>query len=112
MGRPTLSTLAPIPPIRIAEPPAEPPAPVRSEPAERSAAVPDAPANPNPRLRLDPALGLVVMELRDLQGHIETVPTERELAAYRAGLQRPGPAAPGHPVEGPPTPGGTGKAGR
>jgi len=97
-----MSTLAPIPPIRIAESPAGPSSPVRSEPAERSAAVPDAPANPNPRLRLDPALGLVVMEFRDLRGRTETVPTERELAAYRAGLQRSGRLAPDHPKEEPP----------
>jgi hypothetical protein len=39
---------------------------------------------PNPSLRLDPALGLVVLEFRDAHGRRETLPTERELAAYRS----------------------------
>ncbi len=49
---------------------------------------------PNPSLRLDPALGIVVMEFRDSTGWIAaTLPTERELAAYRAAASRPDPAA-------------------
>jgi hypothetical protein len=52
-----------------------------------------APAWPNPSLRLDPALGIVVMEFRDSTGGIAaTLPTERELAAYRAAASRPDPA--------------------
>ncbi len=44
-----------------------------------------APALPNPALRLDPELGLVVLEFRDSQGQVErTLPTARALAAYRA----------------------------
>jgi hypothetical protein len=39
---------------------------------------------PNPALRLDPGLGLVVLQFRDDQGEVvATLPTERELAAYR-----------------------------
>lgn len=40
---------------------------------------------PNPRLRLDSSLGMVVIEFLDSQGEIRTsLPTEREMAAYRA----------------------------
>ena len=62
---------------------------------------------PNPSLRLEPALGLVVIEFRNDTGAIETsYPSQRQLAAYRAnelaGIPRPGPrgtAAPdGHEI--------------
>lgn len=44
-----------------------------------------APPQPNPRLRLDPALGVVVMEFRSGPGvPARSIPSERELAAYRA----------------------------
>jgi hypothetical protein len=46
---------------------------------------------PNPSLRLDPALGLVVLEFRDQAGRTATLPTERELAAYRTARGRPDP---------------------
>ena len=50
-------------------------------PATRMAAVPE----PSPRMRLDPALGLVVLEFRDHQGQVvQTLPSERQLAAYRS----------------------------
>jgi len=49
---------------------------------------------PNPSLRLDPALGLVVMEFRDHAGRTATLPTERELAAYRTAGGRPEPTPP------------------
>jgi hypothetical protein len=54
-----------------------------------ASSVPSAPATPNPALRLDPGLGLVVLQFRDTQGEVvATLPTERELAAYRyAGKQ-------------------------
>lgn len=40
---------------------------------------------PNPRLRLDSGLGVVVIEFLDSQGEVRTsLPTEREMAAYRA----------------------------
>jgi hypothetical protein len=39
---------------------------------------------PNPALRMDPELGLVVLEFRDSRGEVaESVPTSRELEAYR-----------------------------
>jgi hypothetical protein len=38
----------------------------------------------NPTLRLDPALGLVVLEFRDNSGAITTsIPSQRQLAAYQ-----------------------------
>ena len=40
----------------------------------------------NPRLRIDPALNLVVLEFRDRGGEISrTIPTAREIEAYRSG---------------------------
>lgn len=40
---------------------------------------------PNPTLRLDPGLALVVIEFRDGDGKVrETIPTEAQLEAYRA----------------------------
>jgi len=39
---------------------------------------------PNPQLRLDPALGLVVIEFRDNSGSVTTsIPSQRQLEAYR-----------------------------
>jgi len=44
-----------------------------------------APPAPNPRLRLDPALGMVVLEFRSGPGvPARSIPSTRELAAYRA----------------------------
>lgn len=65
--------------------------------AAGEAAPPTVPATPNPSLRLDPALGLVVLEFRDQSGRTATLPTERELAAYRSaqGRPEPVPAPPG-----------------
>jgi hypothetical protein len=40
---------------------------------------------PNPTLRLDAALGIVVIEFRTASGQISgSIPTERQLEAYRA----------------------------
>ncbi|HEY4252814.1 MAG TPA: hypothetical protein VGM87_16505 [Roseomonas sp.] len=40
---------------------------------------------PNPRLRLDSGLGMVVIEFLDAAGEVEnSLPTKREIAAYRA----------------------------
>ena len=72
-------------------------------PASRAAAVPAkttteiAPPMPNPRLRLDPQLGMVVMEFRSGPGVPErSIPSAHELAAYRSaaltGAPRPGKA--------------------
>lgn len=44
-----------------------------------------APATPNPRLRLDGSLGMVVLEFRDTGGQVaNTIPSPRAIAAYRA----------------------------
>ena len=49
------------------------------------AAVPPAPPLANPRLRLDPALGMVVLEFRGTAGMPErSIPNAQQLAAYRA----------------------------
>ena len=54
------------------------------DPARPPVAQPAQPL-PNPSLRLDPALGLVVIEFRDDRGAVaQTYPSERQLAAYRA----------------------------
>lgn len=58
--------------------------------AETPASAPSSPAQPpaqpfvNPALRLDPALGLVVIEFRDRAGAItSSIPSERQIQAYR-----------------------------
>ncbi|MCX8135331.1 MAG: hypothetical protein N3D18_15380 [Roseococcus sp.] len=76
----------PISPIRalpvIAARPAAPAA-VEASPAEV------APPPPNPTLRIEPALGMVVLEVRDAAGEVvRSVPSERELEAYRAAALR------------------------
>ena len=87
--------LTPLPPPRAAEPPSEaapPPQPAAWAPPGAGSAA--APGLPNPSLRLDPALGLVVLEFRDQAGRTATLPTERELAAYRTARGRPEPTPP------------------
>ncbi len=55
--------------------------------AAAEAAAP-ASAAPNPRLRMDPELGLVVLEFRSLGGEAAaTLPTSRELEAYRRAVR-------------------------
>ena len=62
-----------------ADPQAEPLTPPAHAPPARAAS-----PNPNPQLRLDPALGLVVIEFRDASGTITTsIPSQRQLEAYR-----------------------------
>ncbi|MCW3476510.1 hypothetical protein [Limobrevibacterium gyesilva] len=55
-------------------------------------------AKPNPSLRIDPALGLVVIEFRDTDGRVaNSIPTEHQLEAYRshaATQAHPTPASP------------------
>jgi hypothetical protein len=89
-----MNTLSPLSPPRRADPPSEA-APPRAA-ARASSGVPAAasPGMPNPSLRLDPALGLVVLEFRDRTGRTATLPTERELAAYRTARGRPDPTPP------------------
>lgn len=83
--------------LRAAEP-ASPPA-LAARRGDASAAIttaaPPAPAEPvlpNPQLRLDAALGLVVLEFRDRGGQARTIPTERELDAYRSSARSSAPA--------------------
>jgi hypothetical protein len=53
--------------------------------ADGAAPPPAAPATPNPRLRLDSSLGMVVIEFRDTAGEVaNTIPSQRAIAAYRA----------------------------
>ncbi len=62
------------------------PANIVNRPPEAPAAAPTpaAPIGPNPRLRLDPALGVVVMEFLDATGKLSrSAPTEAQLRAYR-----------------------------
>lgn len=86
--------------LRSALPPA-PPRPAEASPRSHDdAAAPvrateEPPMLANPTLRLDPALGIVVMEFRSGSGMpARSIPTETELAAYRAaavsGAPRPG----------------------
>jgi hypothetical protein len=78
--------------IRSVTPQEVPRPPVRAAGADRVAgAAPPAPSMeigpPNPRLRIDRDLGIVVIEFRDSTGKISnTLPTERELRAYRASV--------------------------
>lgn len=58
------------------------PRPARTTTAEPRAAEPRPYVNPT--LRLDRDVGLVVMEFRDDDGKVTTIPNERQLAAYRA----------------------------
>lgn len=62
--------------------------PARAAGPERDAGAPPpppAPATPNPRLRLDAPLGMVVIEFRDQVGEVaNTIPSPRQMAAYRA----------------------------
>ena len=76
-----------------ATPPAAPPAGA-ARPPSVAEAVAASPA-PNPALWMDRELGLVVLEFRNSQGEaVATIPTNRELEAYRraarTGAPRPG----------------------
>lgn len=62
----------------------------------------------NPALRLDPALGLVVIEFHDDAGELtRSIPNQRQIEAYRMhdktlpGMTFPGTASPGTPSPGP-----------
>lgn len=56
--------------------------------AESGAGASAGAAAPNPALRLDPELGLVVLEFRDRQGEVAaSLPTPRELDAYRRAVR-------------------------
>ena len=60
-------------------------------------------ALPNPSLRLDASLGLVVLEFRASDGEARTIPSERELEAYRSAA-RGATTAPASPVPAPSMP--------
>lgn len=79
---------ATIPPLRGLPTPPLPslsagPPPARPEPPPTQA------SGPNPSLRIEPALGIVVFEVRNDSGDVvRSVPTERELRDYRAAALR------------------------
>jgi hypothetical protein len=83
------------PPPHAARPPPPPLASV-GEPAaadaprqpEGTAALDALGGLPNPTIRMDPALGIVVLEFRDQRGSVRSIPTERELDAYRQAAAR------------------------
>lgn len=60
--------------------------PAKPAPAPANEAAPrPSSAFPNPTLRLDPALALVVIEFRDDSGAVRsTIPTQQQLDAYRS----------------------------
>ena len=75
----------PIPSLGAAPPLATGPAQAGAAAAPPTTPLPAAVPEPSPRMRLDPALGLVVLEFRDHQGQVvQTLPSERQLAAYRS----------------------------
>lgn len=78
--------------IRQALPQEAPRQPIRAAGPDRvagaapPASVPEV-GPPNPRLRIDRDLGMVVIEFRDATGNISnSLPSERELKAYRASV--------------------------
>jgi len=84
----SLRPAEPAPPPTVLARRAEPSATIAPAPA----AAPSEPVLPNPQLRLDAALGLVVLEFRDRGGQSRTIPTERELDAYRNNARSSAPA--------------------
>lgn len=72
--------------------PAAAPAPFTSASSTTGAPSSRAPSLPNPSLRLDPGLGVVVLQYHDGAGNItRSIPTQRQLAAYReVGAPLPG----------------------
>lgn len=77
---------------------------VSTQETARSAAVSPAPANnttagtPNPTLQLDAALGLVVIEFLSKTGAVtSSIPTQRELTAYKDGTAEPPDTQPPQP---------------
>lgn len=73
--------------LPISDPPRAPARAAGPERAPGAAPPPAAPATPNPRLRLDGSLGMVVIEFRDQVGDIaNTIPSPRQIAAYRAAV--------------------------
>lgn len=85
--------------VGIRLPPMLDPVAEAGERAARPAPPPPAgtpPLRPNPSLSLDMVTGILVMEFRTLSGEVMgTVPTARELAAYRAAALTRAPLPPG-----------------
>jgi hypothetical protein len=84
-------------PLQATDPPRGPPRAAGPE-RDAGAAPPPAasPATPNPRLRLDGSLGMVVIEFRDAVGDVaNTIPTPRQIAAYRAAAKSDAPVPAG-----------------
>lgn len=85
-------TIPAVQPATATNPRAHPPAPA------------DTPAHPvqtytNPALRLDPALGLVVIEFRNNAGAVtRSIPSQQQIDAYRLHEQTP-PSPDGKPPE-------------
>ena len=70
----------------VSRPAAESHAP--GPPAAPSTPSQAAPLQPSPKLTIDPALSLVVLEFRDDSGAVvNTIPSARQLAAYHNGQQ-------------------------
>jgi hypothetical protein len=67
----------------------------RAAPLPSTSGAPASPGTPNPTLRLDPALGLVVIEFLSKSGAItSSIPSQRELTAYQDGTAQPPGQAP------------------
>jgi len=65
--------------------------------ASSAVAAANAPGTPNPTLLLDAALGLVVIEFVSKSGAVtSSIPTQRQLAAYREGTAEPPGQQPQH----------------
>ena len=84
---------APRPSAVAPAPEAAPPAASRR--AEAAPAGAPAPMLPNPRLRIDAALNIVVLEFRDGGGQVSRIlPSAQEIKAYRDGAAETGAEAP------------------
>lgn len=82
----------PVPAPASAAQPAPPPDAAVAPPAGAPPAGAAARNGPNPSLRVEPSLGIVVFEVRDTAGEVvRSVPTERELRDYRAAALRGAP---------------------
>jgi hypothetical protein len=77
--------ISPLARVAGAEPAVAPPSrPALLSAAETVAAAAQGPFSPNPSSYIDPALGIVVIEFHNSAGKVAaTIPTPRQLAAYR-----------------------------
>ena len=87
----TVKAVSPV--VGASESPAEPKPDFHTPPAHAPPS--GSPPVVNPALRLDAALGLVVIEFRDASGKLTTtIPSEQQLQAYRTWSgEHPGPGA-------------------